>query len=61
MVDDIEQDSIVFFSKRGFSNEMNSLQSEYLHLYSAEDFKLLLESLSVEDLIEGFAPSASSL
>ena len=53
--DDISQDMIVFFSKRGFSNELTSLQSDALYLYKAEDFQILLQELSQEDLIEGFS------
>lgn len=55
VVEDIEQSLIVFFSKRGFSNEMLSMKSDYLHLYNAEDFQFLLENLSQDDLIEGFS------
>lgn len=40
----IEPDQIVFFSKRGFSKELKSIQGSDLALYAAEDFKALLKS-----------------
>ena len=40
----IEPDQIVFFSKRGFSKELESIQGSDLALYAAEDFKALLKS-----------------
>lgn len=40
----IKPTQIVFFSKRGFSKELESLQGSDLALYSAEDFKALLKS-----------------
>jgi AAA+ ATPase superfamily predicted ATPase len=39
---EIIPDLIILFSKRGFSNELLSIASEKLKLYSAEDFKMLL-------------------
>jgi len=50
----LKDDIIVFFSKRAFSHELLSKESEELQLYTAEDFKVLLQDLSSEDLIEGF-------
>ncbi len=38
----LSPDLIVLFSKRGFSNELLSIASDTLKLYSAEDFKVLL-------------------
>ncbi len=48
-----EADLFVLFSKRGFSNELKSLQDETLRLYSLKEFKKLLEGLSPDELIEG--------
>ena len=42
----IEPTQIVFFSKRGFSKELISLQGKNLALYSVADFKKLLRSSS---------------
>lgn len=50
-----EADQYVFVSKRGFSNELKSLQSDDLRLYSLKDFKLILEDLRAEEKIEGIA------
>ena len=49
-----EADKFVLFSKRGFSNELNSLKGEELRLYSLKDFKELLEDLSPDEKIQGF-------
>jgi len=40
----IEADQIIFFSKRGFSNELQQMQSASLALYSSEDFKALVKT-----------------
>ena len=40
----IEPTQMLFFSKRGFSKELLSLQSPSLALYSAEDFSILLKN-----------------
>jgi len=40
----IEPTQIIFFSKRGFSKELKSLEGSELALYSADDFKALLKS-----------------
>jgi len=50
----IEVDQYALFSKRGFSNELNTLQDPNLSLYTLDDFKQLLEELSADDLIEGY-------
>ena len=50
----IKADHYVLFSKRGFSNELVSLQDPTLSLYTLDDFKLLLEELSEDDLIAGY-------
>jgi len=42
----IEPTQVLFFSKRGFSKELKSLQGSKLALYSADDFKELLKSSS---------------
>lgn len=39
----IEPTQIVFFSKRGYSKELESLQGSELALYSAQDFEALLK------------------
>lgn len=52
---ELEPDVTVLFSKRGFSNELESLRSDRLRLYSAEDFRLLLDDVSPSDLIRGVA------
>jgi len=39
----IEPTQIVFFSKRGYSKELESMQDKNLSLYSSEDFKSLLK------------------
>jgi len=41
---DIEPTQILFFSKRGFSKELKSLESKELALYSSEDFQVLLKN-----------------
>jgi hypothetical protein len=51
---DIIPDKIVFFSKRGFSKELTSMQDKHLALYSVEDFNALVKNSSKEELIENF-------
>ncbi|MDD2790190.1 MAG: DUF234 domain-containing protein [Sulfurimonas sp.] len=51
---DIEPYQVTFFSKRGFSKELLSMQSKNLALYSSEDFSALLKNSSREELIENF-------
>jgi len=41
---DIDPTQIIFFSKRGFSKELMSMQSKDLALYCANDFELLVKS-----------------
>ncbi len=48
-----EADECVLVSKRGFSNELMSLKDETIRLYSLDDFKLLLEEIRPEEMIEG--------
>lgn len=48
-----EPDIIALFAKRGFSNELRSLQDKNLRLYSLKDFKLLLEEIKPEEMIKG--------
>lgn len=48
----IKPDQITFFSKRGFSKELEQNQSKELALYSCEDFAVLLKNISREQLIE---------
>jgi len=50
----IEPTQISFFSKRGFSKELLSMQSASLALYTAEDFAALLKSKKEDSLIENF-------
>ena len=49
----LQPDLTLLFSKRGFSNELRLLESDSLKLYSAEDFEVLLEGVSHDDLLEG--------
>lgn len=51
---DIEPYQVTFFSKRGFSKELLSMQSKNLALYSSEDFSALLKNSSRDELIENF-------
>lgn len=50
----IEPTQIVFFSKRGFSKELLSMQGKDLALYGCEEFKALVKSSSREPLIKNF-------
>ena len=50
----IEPTQIVFFSKRGFSKELEQMRGASLALYSADDFEALLKNSSKEELIENF-------
>ena len=45
---------ICFFSKRGFSKELHSLESPFLRLYACEDFEDMLQNISDESFHEGF-------
>lgn len=49
-----EPDQFVFFSKRGFSKELQQLQSADLALYSSEDFQDLLKNSSKNTYTEDF-------
>ncbi len=51
---DIEPTQIIFFSKRGFSKELMSLQSKNLALYCSKDFEALVKNVSKNDLIDNF-------
>jgi hypothetical protein len=51
---DLHPYQIAFFSKRGFSKELTSMQSKELALYSSEDFQALLKNSSRDNLIENF-------
>lgn len=48
----LQPDQITFFSKRGFSKELEQSQSKDIALYSCEDFAVLLKNISKEQLIE---------
>ena len=50
----IVPDRTALFSKRGFSQELLSLQDDKLLLCSLDDFKLLLQDIDKDDKIEGF-------
>ena len=41
---DVHPKQLIFFSKRGFSNELQGMQSSELVLFSVEDFKQLVKS-----------------
>jgi len=45
---------IAFFSKRGFSKELLSMQSKELALYSCEDFEVLVKDSSKEEPLKSF-------
>jgi len=49
----LESDIIVLFSKRGFSNELYSLQNDALLLFSADDIERLLQGVGDADRIRG--------
>jgi len=51
---DLEPTQIAFFSKRGYSKELLSLQSKELALYSSEDFHSLVKNVSNQTLIEEY-------
>ncbi len=51
---EIEPIQIIFFSKRGFSKELEQMRGSSLALYSADDFEALLKNSSKEELIENF-------
>ena len=51
---DIEPSQISFFSKRGFSKELSSMQGAELALYSAEEFDALVKDSSKGELIDDF-------
>jgi len=51
---DISPDKIIFFSKRGFSKELQQMSSADLSLYSCEDFERLVKNTSKDELIENF-------
>ena len=48
----IEVDTYVLFSKRGFSNELLALKGDNLLLFTLDDFQELLEDLNEETLIQ---------
>lgn len=51
---EIIPDKIAFFSKRGFSKELESMQGSKLLLFSADDFEALLKANGSEKFIDGF-------
>lgn len=51
---DLHPYQISFFSKRGFSKELMSMQSKSLALYCSEDFAALVKNSSRETLVENF-------
>jgi hypothetical protein len=44
----------IFFSKRGFSKELQQMQDANLRLYSSEDFKSLLKNSSKQRAVDDF-------
>jgi AAA+ ATPase superfamily predicted ATPase len=50
---DIKPSQIIFFSKRGFSKELLSMQSKELALYCSNDFEALVKSTRKDELIKG--------
>ncbi|MEA3227835.1 MAG: DUF234 domain-containing protein [Campylobacterota bacterium] len=50
----IDVKQIAFFSKRGFSKELRTLEGSFLALYDSEDFKVLLKNISKDELIDSF-------
>ncbi|MBA1433071.1 MAG: DUF234 domain-containing protein [Epsilonproteobacteria bacterium] len=55
----IEPTQIIFFSKRGFSKELQQLQGSTLALYSSEDFKALVKTRPTGELYPLITRSAS--
>ena len=51
---DIVPTQIIFFSKRGFSNELLSMRGASLALFSSEDFEALVKNSSKDELIGNF-------
>jgi len=49
---DIEPTQIIFFSKRGFSKELEQNQSKELALYSSKDFEALVKNAKENELIK---------
>lgn len=52
---ELEPDTIAMFCKRGFSKELEQMKGPELELYSAKDFEWLLQGVSPDDLIKGYA------
>jgi len=50
----IDPDQIIFFSKRGFSKELEQMRSSELALYSSKDFEALVKSTSKGEFVENF-------
>jgi len=48
-----EADAFVLFSKRGFSNELESATGEQVQLYTLDTFKKLLEDLTPDEMLQG--------
>jgi len=51
---EITPSQIIFFSKRGFSNELKNMQGKELALYECDDFELLLKTRVENKLIKNF-------
>jgi len=51
---EITPNQIIFFSKRGFSKELQQMSSIELALYSSEDFEALVKSTSKGEFVENF-------
>ncbi|MDA7817100.1 DUF234 domain-containing protein [Sulfurimonas sp.] len=50
---DLEPTQIIFFSKRGFSKELEQNQSKELALYTSHDFEALVKSTRPDEMIDG--------
>jgi len=48
---DLEADIYVLCAKSGFSNELKSLKSDSLKLYTLKSFKTLVDDVSEKDFI----------
>jgi len=48
-----EPDEFVLFSKRGFSNELGTSKEKNVQLYRLEEFKILLQDISPNEMLAG--------
>jgi len=48
-----DPDEFVLFSKRGFSNELETSKEKNIRLYKLDDFKVLLKDISSDEMLTG--------